>query len=343
MRLKCTLRRLKHLFYLFSFLVLLFCVIFWLTRRQRIGSKKVEIMPAKEVPFRSSKPKSSSITGRLNVHVWQFDCNFKFEEFLNYPIFPASPHLQSLTNTLDIQWRNTKSSVGSRAQRVFGFVLAPVSGNFKFALSSSSSTELWLSKDKNWQNAQLICKLAWHDVPGRRSSLQNSSEVFLESSRFYFIEILHIGNNSNNHSLQVTWKTPRSKNFEKIPEIYMSSFTEERLRLKQIIREIPLTKYREQSIPETTKSSVTTRKYLHLSEVMLALPSCPYNPGYIGKPVKIQYDTVKNFVNPSYVYPEINHAKIRDGKWIPWFPLDPKIAENVTQKYLKHLEMAYPG
>ena len=306
------------------------------------------------------EPGHSSVSGSFNVHVWTFPCSSSIEKLVEYPLFPIAPHVQTLADTLDVQLKNLKNIVLDNkdfGERVFGFVRMPVSGNYRFALSCNGSAELWLSKDGNWENVQLMCKTgARSETPWNRkydfrsNSHQISAEIFLESNRFCFMEILHV-QSGGNPSLQVEWNPPYSRNFEIINKTFMYSFTQEHLSFKEFIQSIPVTKsvqsydtkHQNNSILENKKFLVTDAKYLHSDEVNLTLPLCSYNPGYVGKSVTYQYETVEKFVNPSYVYPEVKHPKITDGKWIPWFPLDEKDATTVTEDYMKHLELVYPG
>ena len=284
-------------------------------------------------------PRNTSIDGALNVHTWVFACKLSLQKFLQNPLFPVAPNAQTFTGNLKIKWMEQSSKdVKTFGQRIFGFIFAPFTGRYKFSMLEKSDAELWLSKDISWKNVQLLCK--------RNSSEFYSSEVHLKKHHFYFIEILFTQIPQN--SFHLTWKMPHSENFEEILKKYLYSFMGISNR-KFINVPLTLATYRyinshpKLSILPSTKMFLSGVKYIEWNDVKAALPLCDYHPGYVGKRVMHQYHAVEKFVNPSYVYPEVTHAKIKDGKWIPWFPLSKKEALSIVEKYLKYLGDAYPG
>ena len=283
-------------------------------------------------------PRNSSIDGALNVHTWVFACELGLQKFLQNPLFPVSPNAETFVGKLEIKWVEQKSEkVKTFGRRIFGFILAPSTGRYKFSMVINSDAELWLSRDTYWENVQLVSQ--------KNSSKFYSSEVHLKEHQFYFIEILFIQISQN--SFHLTWKMPHSEDFEEISKEYLYSFMGKSN--QKFIREAPLTKATQRYITSHPKLSILSStgkflsgvKYAEWNDVKSALPLCRYHPGYVGKKVLHQYHAVEKFVNPSYVYPEVIHAKIKDAKWNPWFPLSKEEALGIVEKYLKYLEGAY--
>ena len=292
--------------------------------------------------FESELPRNWSINGALNVHTWAFACELSLQKFLQNPLFPISPNAQTFVGNLEMKWiEESSKNVKTFGRRIFGFIFAPFTGKYKFSMSVSSNSELWLSRDLNWKNVQLLCK--------RNSSEFYSSEIHLKEHHFYFMEILLTQTPQN--SFHLMWKMPHSENFEEISKEYLYSFMEKSLEFKEFIKDVPLTtvtqsyinSHPKHSILSSTEKFLSHVKYVEWSDVKLALPLCRYQPGYVGKRVLHQYHAVEDFVNPSYVYPEVKHGNVNDAKWNPWFPLSEKEALDIVEKYLKHLGDAYPG
>ena len=304
-------------------------------------------------------PRNSSIHMFLNSHTWAFPCENSLQKFLQNPLFPISPNKQMLVDSLDMNGveQNTKD-IKTLGQRIFGFIFAPVTGSYQFSMLTNCDAELWLSKNSNLQNVQLLCK------SGDKNKLSNLEEKNLESknvsefyslvvhlneNQFYFMEILLLQLPQNFFHLK--WKVPHIRNFQEIPKKYLYSFMGKSLEFQGFITNVPFTlptqsyinKQPKLSILSSTEKFLSGFQYLQWTDVKLALPPCPYQPGYVGKRVLHQYYAVEKFVNPSYVYPEVKNTKLKDGKWVPWFPLSEEETLDIVGKYLKKLKETYPG
>ena len=196
-------------------------------------------------------------------------------------------------------------------------------------MSSSVDAKLWLTSDRRWQNSQIFCKCEGSIADQRNLREFHSSEIHLKQRSFH-----------------LRWKVPHSKNFEVLSHKYFHSYIKESLGFKEFMKDVPLTPATQSYITTLPKHSILSRtekfylgiRYLEWNNVSPALPVCTYRPGYVGKRVVNQCDVLEHFVNPSYVYPEIKHVSLRDGKWNPW--LD---TFAVVERYLKKLGDAYPG
>ena len=207
-----------------------------------------------------------------------------------------------------------------------------------------------MSKEEE-QQGQLLCQVV--PVFSQRpiaytinsQKIRNiSNEIFLEQGIFYFIEILQV-QTAGIHNVLVKWRPPDSKKFKKIQKTFLFSHNGQYSSLNELVELASVAKHsrEEESILENTKFLRDSSKYLDFHEVSSALAICPYNPGYTRKQVSSSYQAVEEFLNPTFVYPEIRHNKLKDGKWIPWFPLNKNDAETITEKYMEHMEHAYPG
>ena len=301
-------------------------------------------------------PRTLSVHGFLNCHTWAFACKLSLQKFLQHPLFPISPNAQQFVDSLEMKKMGKESKdLQTFGRRIFGYIFPPVTGKYKFSMLTSCDVELWLSADEKWESSpRLLFKARQNDLSTTDSNMQSSSELYsseihLRKNHFYFLEILltHVPH----EYFYLNWKLPNSKKFEEISRKYLYSFMEKYSEFKEFIKNVPLTpitqsyinSHPKHSILSSTRSLLSSVKYVEWRDLKLALPMCRYQPGYVGKRVLHQYYAVEHFVNPSYLYPEVKHPQIKDGKWDPWFPLDENEALNIVERYMKHLEDAYTG
>ena len=98
----------------------------------------------------------------------------------------------SLTNTLGTL-EGVANYGDNYGERVRGYLVAPVSGNYYFWLAANSAAELWISNDEEPANrvrrvtvTKPTLPRQWNGQPGQRSSW-----LALEAGQRYYIEILH--------------------------------------------------------------------------------------------------------------------------------------------------------
>ncbi len=102
--------------------------------------------------------------------------------------------------------------------RVRGFICPPMSGNYRFWISSDDNGELWLSTDDDPANKQLIA-----NVPGWSSSRQwdkfpeqQSALVPLNAGQLYYIEALQ-KEQGGGDNLAVGWQLPNGTQERPVP------------------------------------------------------------------------------------------------------------------------------
>ncbi len=130
----------------------------------------------------------------------------------NYPNKPAS---REFLSTFECLAQNWEDSFGTR---VTGFIRAPISGNYTFAVSGDEVVELYLSTDATAANKSLIASVAsatgfrqWDAQPSQQSAVRT-----LVAGQRYYVELLHKENTGADH-WSVGWKKPGDAAFGVIP------------------------------------------------------------------------------------------------------------------------------
>jgi hypothetical protein len=95
--------------------------------------------------------------------------------------------------------------------RVRGYLHPPATGKYTFWIASDDSSELWLSEDGSPAKARRIASVGsvrWTEArQWTRYPSQQSSEIWLESGRSYYIEALH-QQSTRMECLAVAWQGP---------------------------------------------------------------------------------------------------------------------------------------
>ena len=144
-------------------------------------------------------------TGGISRHVWTSVGGTAVANLTSLPTFPASP---STTNVLTsfsapVNWADNYGT------RVFGWVHAPVTGNYVFYLHGDDNCELWLSEGTSPDGRRIIASVpVWTD-PGDWTKFpeQTSQPVPLVAGRYYFIEALQ-KEGTGGDNLGVAWSYP---------------------------------------------------------------------------------------------------------------------------------------
>ena len=130
----------------------------------------------------------------------------------NYPNKPASREFITSFECLAQNWEDNFGT------RVTGFIRAPVSGTYTFAVSGDDVVELYLSTDSNPANKALIANTttwtAFRDFTASPS--QQSAPRTLVAGQRYYVELLHKEEIGNDH-WSVAWKQPGETAFSIIP------------------------------------------------------------------------------------------------------------------------------
>lgn len=122
--------------------------------------------------------------------------------FDDYPDSPASASIEN-------RFKSPSNIGGNYGQRMSGYLLPAVSGDYRFWIASDDGSELRLSTDKNAGNAKTIASVSgWvgEDNWSRRAS-QQSQVISLQAGEAYYIEALMVEVGGADH-LSVAWQPP---------------------------------------------------------------------------------------------------------------------------------------
>jgi hypothetical protein len=125
-----------------------------------------------------------------------------------------------------IQQFEAQKSVGDlHGARVRGFVHAPKTTEYDFAIAGDAIAELYLSTDENPKNKALIAFTRQPTGPGNFTQFpsQRSKPLKLEAGKKYYIEALHKQNSGNGH-MSVGWAASEVSNGKVIPGTVLSPF-----------------------------------------------------------------------------------------------------------------------
>ena len=130
----------------------------------------------------------------------------------NYPNKPASREFITSFECLAQSWEDNFGT------RVTGFIRAPVSGSYTFAVSGDEVVELYLSTDATSANKAIIASSAtatvFRDFAANAS--QQSAPRSLVAGQVYYVELLHKESTGADH-WSVGWKQPGDAAFSIIP------------------------------------------------------------------------------------------------------------------------------
>ena len=151
--------------------------------------------------------------GSFNVYIWN-DHQFPSIDILKSKLgFPYNPYKKTSTNSLKIINRNK-----GFGQRVFGYIIPPVSGEYSIEVTFSGSVEIWLSPDDQPSNAlkqQQTTSQSSHSQNGVTGKV-TSITADLEVNKKQYLEILHVS--SVECLLVIKWKMPETNDHQQIEQ-----------------------------------------------------------------------------------------------------------------------------
>ena len=109
--------------------------------------------------------------------------------------------------------------------RVRGFVHAPKTADYDFAIAADATAELYLSTDETPRNKVLVAFTRQPTAAGNFTQFpsQRSKPISLVAGKKYYIEALHKQNSGNGH-LSVGWAAAEVSNGKVIPGTQLSPF-----------------------------------------------------------------------------------------------------------------------
>ena len=161
-----------------------------------------------------------TFAGILNLYEWNL-CGHTVESLRQYPFFPCLPDNQTLITSFHAL------TPKATAQRIFGYLIPPVAGKYRFLLISTYGSELWLSTSEDPRKVRLIAAVGHNSTRLRvdghytNAPANMSKEIKLKGNQKYFVEAMH--NAIGPRSIFVLWEHPGTERFVTITEQFLSS------------------------------------------------------------------------------------------------------------------------
>lgn len=158
-----------------------------------------------------------SLTGTATVTVQVLRAAMKREVWHDIPgtvsladlrdslFFPGSPDESGAV----AEFRAPSNVADSYGQRLSGFLVPPVSGDYTFWIASDDSGEFWLSTDMNPANKSKRCEVIGHvaELQWNAQANQQSAVIPLVGGQRYYVEALQRDGINGDH-LAVAWQGP---------------------------------------------------------------------------------------------------------------------------------------
>ena len=281
----------------------------------------------------------SNTSGILNVHFWSEICGTKVDILRNWPHFPYFPDKRSFVS----EFKYTQDpATNNNGQRIFGFVHPQKSGDYKFAITSDDTSELWLSPNEDPASSEMIARVhspkesAWTvDGDYMKYAGQISKEITLHAGKKYYIESL-LKQGSGSAHVAVYWSYRNQSTFEIISSKYLSSFS-------KINDDAPPHAGKQRNILLQLKRNLFYFNRLPIvnrKEYADLMPTCPYSPSFLVREKLKKYESVwmtkESQVFPRNVTEVTNMAK--KNEWTKAdTPANKRMVEAVVDKFMKFL------
>jgi len=107
--------------------------------------------------------------------------------------FPGQPDGEEVISGAGAVFQSPSGWGDNYGQRMFGYFIAPTTGNYTFCIAADETAELWLSTDSNPAHRSLIASVPgavapeqWNKYPS-----QQSAPIYLLAGGRYYIEAIH--------------------------------------------------------------------------------------------------------------------------------------------------------
>ncbi|XP_078346081.1 beta-1,4-N-acetylgalactosaminyltransferase 3-like [Oculina patagonica] len=224
---------------------------------------------------------SSESTGSLNVHMWSEICGTNVDILRNWPHFPYFPDKRSFISKFH---KTQVLNMRNNGERIFGFVHPQRSGEYKFAITSDDTSELWLSPNEDPASSEMIARVyspdgsAWTEEGDyKKYPDQISKEIILNAGKKYYIESLSKQGSGAAH-VAVYW-SHRNSTFEIISTKYLSNFSENNNH-----ESIPPHAGKKANIMLRRKSKqyyFNRLPVINRKEYISLFPACSYSPSFL--------------------------------------------------------------
>lgn len=143
-------------------------------------------------------------SGRMTRDVWKGLSGPAVSDLTGHANYPGTPSFSTTLETLEApsDWDD------DFGERIYGYLIPPVSGSYTFWIASDGASELWLSTDPTEAKKQKIAYV--NTRTGARQwdifGSQKSASIPLVGGQRYYIEVLHKAGAGEDH-MAVAWET----------------------------------------------------------------------------------------------------------------------------------------
>ena len=286
---------------------------------------------ARKIDLHSSMP-----NGSLNVHMWSEICGTEVDNLRDWPHFPHFPDKRSVIYEFHKSQLHNSNNNG---ERVFGFLHPLKSGEYKFAITSDDTSELWLSPNEDPAFAKIIARVysptesAWtRKGDFSKYSDQKSELITLQSGKKYYIESLSKQGSGLAH-VAVYWSYSSSNSeFEIISSKYLSPFSKSKHH-----ETIPLHAGKQPNNSPQSKSTLYDfyrLPFVSRKEYNGLIQTCPYSPSFLVRGKLQRYQGI-SLTRESYVFPQDDTNMIKSTSWKHrWSTADPHTGKSIVESFL---------
>ncbi len=167
-------------------------------------------------------PSLGENTGSILREIYTNISGSQVLDLINSPDYPDSPAARDRINRTETP-QDLDDNYGTILR---GYIHPPITGSYRFNISSDDWSEVYLSSDDNPENKGIIClvpKWTYYYEWDKYPEYQNSGSITLEAGKRYYIEIRHKESGWRDH-LEVAWKIPGSDSMQIIEGGFLSPF-----------------------------------------------------------------------------------------------------------------------
>ncbi len=159
--------------------------------------------------------------GTIVMERWEGIDTTDLNTLKNDARFPGNPDVTE--NLTEFRWDVT--DLDTYGARIYGWVYAPMTGDYTFYLATDDTGELFLSSNEDPENSELIASLsAWSSIEEfTKYTSQTSAVIPLVAGEKYYIEALWKENTGGDHC-NVAWQGPGIPTTTTIAGNYLAPF-----------------------------------------------------------------------------------------------------------------------
>jgi len=158
--------------------------------------------------------------GTIELDIWENIAGDSLNDLTDDPRYPAQPDsAQSIT---ELAWDPNADNYGGR---IYGWLYAPLTGDYTFWVTSDNDSELWLSTNDDPENVELIASLdGWAGANEWDAfSSQMSEPVTLTAGSKYYVMAIWVEGTGGDHC-RVAWQGPGIEKRTVISGDYLSPY-----------------------------------------------------------------------------------------------------------------------